>query len=135
MLGRNKGSFILYFIVGLASIGLVTSLIKNPGGFLMSIFFMIGIAFVIFMIMRAVLNRRSGGNSDEMKKYKQAVRRSKVKYTKEKPDVRKQISGASSKRKSTSNSKYKRKRRHGPHLTVIEGKKSTDKNKDDRASN
>lgn len=134
-MGRNKGSFILYFIVGLAVIGLVTSLIRNPGGFLMSIFVMIGIAFVIFMIMRAILNRRSGGTNDEMKKYKQAVKQSKMKYKQEKPDVKKQVSASSTKRRSASGTKSKRKRRQGPHLTVIEGKKGTDKNKDDRASN
>ncbi len=126
MVGRNKGSVLLYIIVGLAVIGLVASLIKKPGSFLMSIFVMIGIAFVIFMIMRAVLNRKGAGSTDEMKKYKKAVKQSKMKYKKEQTINKKQTTSA------PTHSKAKRKRRHGPHLTVIEGKK--DANKDDRAS-
>jgi Ca2+/Na+ antiporter len=64
MVGRSKGSIVLYFIVGLAVIGLVASLIKNPSGFLISILVMVGIAFLVFVLLRAVLNRRSPGSSD-----------------------------------------------------------------------
>src|SRR5699024_8618371 len=117
------------FIVGLAVIGLISSLVNNPSGFLISILVMVGIAFVVFMIMRAVLNRRGmgSGTSDEMKKYKKAVKQSKMKYSKEKPVPKKRTSSTANK------SKIRKKRRSSPHLTVIEGKKGNDKN--DRASN
>lgn len=125
-MGHSKGSIIILFIVGLAVIGLVSSLVNNPGSFLISILVMVGIGFVIFMIMRAVLNRGSVGSSDEMKKYKKAVKQSKVKYQKEKPSVKKRSS-------SLEKPKVRKKRKNGPHLTVIEGKKGT--NKKDQASN
>lgn len=129
-MGRNKTSIIILIIVGLAVIGLVSSLIKDPSGFLISILVMVGIALVIFMIMRMVLNRRVGGTSDEMKKYKQAVKQSKSKYKKDQPVIKKRSSA------NTVKPRIKKRRRQGPHLTVIEGKKGkkrTDNN--DRASN
>src|SRR5699024_7192927 len=89
-LGRKLPLFI-YFIIGLAVIGLIASLIKNPGSFLMSILMMIAVAFVIFMIFSAILNRRSGGTSDEMKKYKKAAKQSNLKYNKQKPKIKKPV--------------------------------------------
>jgi len=126
-LGRKLPLFI-YFIIGLAVIGLIASLIKNPGSFLMSILMMIAVAFVIFMIFSAILNRRSGGTSDEMKKYKKAAKQSNLKYNKQKPKIKKPV-------RTDSPLKSKRRKRHAPHLTVIEGKKSSNKNNNDRASN
>lgn len=128
-MGRNKGSILLSIIVGLAIIGLVSSLVRNPVSFLMSILVMVGIAFVVFLIVRAVMNRRGTGKSDEMRKYRKAVKQSKLKYNQEKqPDKKKQSFAVSP-------VKTKKKRRHRPHLTVIDGKKTTNKHKDDRASN
>lgn len=79
------------------------------------------IAFVLFKIMSAVLERRqTGGNSDEMKKYRQAVKQSKAKYQQTAPSKIKQ---------STAKQKRKKRRRNAPHLRVIEGKKNkTNKN-------
>lgn len=129
-MGRNKGSIFLSIIVGLAIIGLVSSLVKNPGGFLVSILVMVGFAFVIFMIVRAVMNRRgTGGNSDEMRKYRRAVKQSKKKYNQ--PE---QVQRPRSSRATPLKTKRKRSRRR-PHLTVIDGKKSINKQKNNRASN
>lgn len=75
------------------------------------------------------MKRRSGGTSDEMKKYRQAVKQSKQKYNTQ-PEKPKQKS-----KKGTSG-KSRRKRRNRPHLTVIDGKKgASNKEKNDRASN
>ena len=128
-MGRNKGSIILSIIVGLAVIGFVSSLVKNPSGFLINILVMIGIAFVIFLIVRAVMNRRTEGTSDEMKKYRKAVKQSKQKY--QQPEPKGKIKSS----RTAPPVKQRKKRRHQPHLTVIDGKKSVSKQKDDRASN
>jgi len=113
-------------------VGLVSFLIKNPGSFLVSILVAVGIGFVIFMIFNAILNRRGPGNSDEMKKYKKAVKQSKLKYGNQKPKGRTPTRASS---RTASPSRPKRRKRHVTHLTVIDGKKTTGKNNDDRASN
>ncbi|MBO1004284.1 tripartite tricarboxylate transporter TctB family protein [Pseudogracilibacillus auburnensis] len=127
-MGRNKFSILLYIIVGLAVIGLVSSLINNPGKFLISILVAIGVAFVIFMIFTRILHNRSPGANDEMKKYRRAAKQSNRKYTNQNEHLRKRTT------KPASPLKTRKKRRHVPHLTVIEGKK-TNKDNDDRASN
>jgi len=133
-LGRNITSILVAFIAGLAIIGFFTLLIKNPGSFIISILVMIGIAFLIFVVMRAFLNRRGapggGGNSEEMKKYRKAVKQSKQKYNTQpkKPQKNKRSMSASQKRR--------RRRKSVPYLRVIDGKKSANKDKEnDRASN
>lgn len=132
-MGRNFTSIIVAFIAGLAIIGFVTMLIKNPGGLIISLLMMIGIAFLIFIVLRAVLNRRGSGgfgtgNSDEMKKYRKAVKRSNQKYNIQPKKIKK--------RKSTgpSSRPLKSKRKSVPYLKVIDGKKSANK-ENDRASN
>lgn len=124
----RKFPLFIYFIIGLAVVGLVTSLIKNPGSFLVSILITIAIGFVIFFIITAILNRRSPGVNDEMRKYRKAAKQSNQKYNKQKPKVKKQA-------RTDSPLRQRRKRRHVPHLTVIEGKKTSNKNNNDRASN
>ena len=129
-MGRNFTSIIVAFIAGLAIIGFVTMLIKNPGGLIISLLMMIGIAFLIFIVLRAVLNRRGSGagNSDEMKKYRKAVKRSNQKYNTQPKKIKKRKSTAPSSRP------LKSKRKSVPYLKVIDGKKSSNK-ENDRASN
>src|SRR5699024_8132370 len=124
-MGRNITSILIAFIAGLAIVGFLTMLIKNPGSLLISIILMIVVAFVIFKIMRAVLNRvgpNSGGNSTEMKKYRKALKHSKQKYNTQPKKVNKH----SQKIKRTS----KRKRKNVPYLKVIDGKKTSNKEND-----
>lgn len=126
---QNKGSIVLTVILGLAVIGLISYVGNDPGKFLLNILMIAVIGFVLFLILRAVIKRRSGGTSDEMKKYRQAVKQSKQKYNTQ-PEKPKQKS-----KKGTSG-KSRRKRRNRPHLTVIDGKKgASNKEKNDRASN
>ena len=129
-MGRNITSIIVAFLAGLAIIGFVTMLVKNPGGLMISILVMIGMAFLIFVVLRAILNRRGpgGGNSDEMKKYRKAVKRSNQKYKAQSKKVQKGKNVAQSSRP------LKRKRKSVPYLKVIDGKKSSTKG-NDRASN
>lgn len=124
-MARNKFPVVLYIVVALAGFGFVISMMRNPGGFMFSILISIAIAFVLFKVLSAVLRKRQGETSDEMKKYREAAKQSNKRFTKseEKPVV-----------KDKQTTKKKRRRRNVPHLRVIEGKKS-DKNKNDRASN
>ena len=121
-MGRNITSILIAFIAGLAIVGFLTMLIKNPGSLLISILLMIGVAFVIFIIMRAVLNRvgpNSGGNSTEMKKYRKAVKQSNQKYNTQPKKV--------NKRSQKIKRAPKRKRKNVPYLKVIDGKKTSNK--------
>ena len=111
-------------IIGLAAIGLVTQLFTNTVSFFTSIFIMIGVGIVIFALFYFVfLNKRAPSN--EMKKYKKAVKQSKAKYKQAKPS---NYTGNTNK-KPVSHKKKRSKR--APHLRVIDGNKSKGK---DRAS-
>ncbi|HLR41856.1 MAG TPA: SA1362 family protein [Pseudogracilibacillus sp.] len=124
-MARNKFPIVLYIVVALAGFGFVISLMRNPGGFMVSILISIAIAFLIFKVLSAVLRRRQGETSDEMKKYREAVKQSNKRF--EKQDIK-----PSTKRQPIK--KKRRRRKRAPHLRVIEGKKS-EKNKNDQASN
>src|SRR5699024_12859394 len=113
---QNKGSIVLTVILGLAVIGLISYVGNDPGKFLLNILMIAVIGFVLFLILRAVMKRRSGGTSDEMKKYRQAVKQSKQKYNNQ-PEKPKQKS------KKDKSGKSRRKRRTRPHQTAIDGKK------------
>src|SRR5699024_9022794 len=108
------------FIVGLAVVGLLSSLINDPIKLLSSILIMIGVAAILFFFVRAVLNRRNMGTSDEAKIYKKAVKQSQQKYKQEKSAVNKSAS-------TTKKINPKKKRRNAAYLTVIEGKKDKKK--------
>jgi len=119
----GKSKYIIYFLIGLAVFGFGTMLFKNPSGLFFSLLLTVVIAFVLFKILTYVLNRRNGANSDEMKKYQQAVKQSKQKYQ---PQQKVEI-----KKKSKPSIKRKKRRKHAPHLRVIDGKKNNS-NKNDR---
>src|SRR5699024_5215595 len=108
------------FIVGLAVVGLLSSLINDPIKFLSSILIMIGVAAILFFIVREIMNRRNIGTYDEEKKYKKAVKQSQQKYKQEKSAVNKSAA-------TTKKINPKKKRRNASHLTVIEGKKDKKK--------
>src|SRR5690625_6562664 len=82
-LRRNKLQVFMFVIVVLAIIGVISSFISSPSKFIVSIFMMIGVVFVVFMIFSFIVNRRSPQSNDEMKKYRKAVKQSKAKYNKQ----------------------------------------------------
>lgn len=123
---RNKLAILVYVVIGLAVVGLFSQLFGNTKNFFINIFIMLGVTAAIFALFYFVLQRRRG-SSDDMKKYKQAVKQSKHKYQ-QKPAP-----------KNTPQPKVKRNtgtvrkgKKRATHLTVIEGNKSKEK---DRASN
>src|SRR5699024_11407602 len=99
LLGQNKGSIVLTVILGLAVIGLISYVGNDPGKFLLNILMIAVIGVVLFLILRAVMKRRSGGTSDAMKKYRQAVKQSKQKYNTQ-PEKPKQKSNTGTSSKS-----------------------------------
>ena len=127
-MGRGNLPIIVYFIIGFAVLGLITMLMKAPLNFITNIFLAIGVAFVIYFILTALVNRGKIGGSEEMRKYRRAAKQSKMKYNNSSQKVTRITQN-----RRPSPMKTKRRRRNVPHLTVIEGKKST--NNKDRASN
>lgn len=121
---RNKLSWIIYVIIGLAVIGLFSQLFKNTVSFFTSIFIMIGVALVLYGIVYFVFLKKSPTNSDEMKKYKQAVKQSKSKYKTKNQSNFKVIS-----KNKTQPTKRRKSKRRPTHLRVIEGNKSKGKNR------
>src|SRR5699024_6369867 len=120
---RKTSSLLLYFFLGLIIVGLATQLIKNPGQFITSILILLDVAFMVFIIMRSVKEKRKGLNEPESKKYKEAVKQSQKKYGK--PFSPKNIK---KKKTETNKSSQRKKRRRKSHLKVIKGQKK-DSNK------
>lgn len=123
---KRQTPLLFYIIVGLAGIGLLSWVVKEPSSFVNYLFITALIAAVIFFIVRFIMKRR-GGNAqyDEMKKYRQAVKQTKHKYkhyNKSNQQVKKP-------------QRIRQKRRRPTHLTLIKGNKTRKKNGNDRASN
>lgn len=121
---RNKIAYLFYIIIALAVFGLITQLFGNTRNFLMGMAMMLGFAVAIFALLYFIVNR-SRGSSDEMKKYKQAVKQSQSKYQQATP--KKPTPAPLANRKTDRTRKGKRR---PTHLRVIEGNKSKTKGKD-----
>ncbi|AVQ99349.1 hypothetical protein OBCHQ24_10095 [Oceanobacillus iheyensis] len=123
---RNKISIFIYLIIGLAAIGLVSQLLTNTSGFFTNVFVMIGTGIVFFGVIYFLFLRKRT-TSDDMKKYKQAVKQSKAKYKDNRPVYHTQSKGT----KSASAPTRKKVSKRASHLRVIEGSKQK---KNDRAT-
>ncbi|GAA0443556.1 hypothetical protein GCM10008983_21000 [Lentibacillus halophilus] len=120
---RGKFSLVVYAIIGLAIIGIITQLFTNTASFLMSILTMIGLAVVVFAFVYFIFFRKSSASSSDAKKYKQAVKQSKSKYSQKQPKP----NDTTSKQQSPTTKKKTNKR--ASHLRVIDGNKSKRKNR------
>ncbi|MFC4022816.1 SA1362 family protein [Oceanobacillus longus] len=126
-MGRSKFSIVIYLIIGLAVVGLFSQLLGNTVNFLTNILLMVVVGAAIFgLLYFFVLRKRGPSNTDDMKKYKQAVKQSKSKY--KQPKKPSNVATAST--KAVIPPKKKRSKR-ASHLRVIEGNKPKGK---DRAS-
>src|SRR5690625_7299762 len=106
---RKSRSLLLYFFIGLVVVGLGAQLIRNPGQLITSLLILLGITFIMFFVLRAVLNRRQGNDNPESKKYKDAVKQSQKKY--EKTVTNKQIKKKNKKKPNYKKRKQKRKKK------------------------
>lgn len=119
-MARSMLSWLSYGIIGLAILGLGFQLITNPLNLFKSILFIVALSAIIFGLFYFLFFRQRYA-SNEMKKYKQAVKQSQRKYktNSERPPLTKRPSQIMQR---------KRRRRH-PHLRVIHGKKSKKRNR------
>src|SRR5699024_363293 len=76
---RNKFSFAVHSIIGLAIFGLISQLMSKPMNFFIEMIFRIGMAVIVFAVSYLIFFRRAS-SSNEMKKYNQAVKKPKAKY-------------------------------------------------------
>lgn len=119
---KRRFSWIAYVIIGLSLLGIISQLITNPISLFTNIIFVIGLSLIVFAIFYFLFFRNRYHTSDEMKKYKRAVKQSKEKYQTNNrfPTTKKQ---------STRVSQERRKRNRPTHLRVIHGKKSKKRNR------
>src|SRR5699024_3188014 len=118
-------STLIYIIIGLAVIVVVAQLLTNTANYLISVLIMVGIGVAIFAVLYFIVLRQRP--SSEIKKYKQAVKQSKLKYKDSNEGTNQ------SPKKLNALNKRKKTRRRASHLRVIEGNKAKSKKK--RASN
>ncbi|RWZ60102.1 hypothetical protein EQV77_02075 [Halobacillus fulvus] len=131
---RNWMTPVIYILMALAAFFVGLQLISNTTGFLSSIIMMIGIAVLVYGAIYFIFlrNRGYGGggkSSNEMKKYKQAVKQSKQKYKQTTPVIKKSPVAKAASKPSGGFSKKPKRRNSAPHLRVIEGSKNKDKNR------
>ncbi|PAV29091.1 hypothetical protein CIL05_14045 [Virgibacillus profundi] len=126
-MARKKVSLLIYIIIGLALVGLVTQLFTNTANFITNLFVMIGIGVAIFAVIYFVFLRNRAPSND-MTKYKKAVKQSKAKY--KNPKATSQSYNAAAKKSKPVPPKKKVSKR-ASHLRVIDGNKTKRK---DRAS-
>jgi len=108
----------MFVIIGLAIIGVISSFVSSPSKFIISIFMMIGVAFIIFMIFSFIVNTKNPQSNNEMKKYRKAAKQSKAKYKNQ------QHKSSYSKKGNVPPQRAKgRRSKRASHLTVIEGRK------------
>ncbi len=120
-----KNQFSFYIVVGLialATVGIISTLVQDPGGFIKMIAGMALVVAVIYFLFRR-FSQTSPSKNHEQRAFKKAAKRSKKRFqTKEStsPTKRSSIGSLSAARK---------KRKDTSHLTVIEGRKGKKKNR------
>lgn len=114
---------LIFSIIGLAVIGLVSQLFTNTVSFFTNIFVMLGIGIVLFAVFYVVFIRKRAPSND-MKKYKNAVKQSKAKYKETSSSNHTAISN-----KKHSATQKKKWSKRAPHLRVIDGNKSKGKDR------
>lgn len=102
----NKRQSAISLIIGLAILGLFSILIRNPFVLIKAILTLVVISAILFFLIRLFIHNNH--SSEEMRKYKQALKQSKLRYEK--------------------NNQKKQKRKRPSYLRVIDGNKG--KNKD-----
>ncbi|WP_082233864.1 SA1362 family protein [Halobacillus massiliensis] len=133
-MSRNWMTPLIYTLMTLALFYIGLQLFTNTSSFLSSIIMMIGMAVLIygalyFFILRHRTGGRGGSRSNEMKKYKQAVKQSKQKY--KSPSIKPAKAQPSPAKPSVMKNK-KQRRKSTANLRVIEGQKNNKRK--DRAS-
>jgi len=119
-MARNKFSILVFILIGLALLGLFTQLTGNTLRFFLNILIMVGVGATIFAVIYFVFIKNQE-SSNEMKKYKKAVKQSKAKYS--------QTTNYKNSNKKSSDLHKKKRTRRAPHLRVIDGNKEKRKDR------
>lgn len=119
---KRNFSFVVYTIIGLAIIGMIAQLITNPTSLFRHLLTILVIGLIIFGVAFFVFSKLT--QSNEMKKYNQAVKQSKSKYPYQYHGPR-PIHTINHKTVK----KNKKSKPRPTHLRVIEGNKSKRKNR------
>ncbi|MDL4841576.1 SA1362 family protein [Aquibacillus rhizosphaerae] len=122
---RHKLSLLIYVLIGLAIFGFAFNLLTNTTSLLMNLFIMVAVGALIYgAVYYFFLRKRS---SNDLKKYKKAVKQSKMKYKSDRTG-NKTHTQAVKKQKPLLN-KRKQSNARATHLRVIEGNKQKRKNR------
>ncbi|MFD1360678.1 SA1362 family protein [Lentibacillus salinarum] len=121
-MAKNKGSLLVYAIIGLAIIGVITQLFSNTASFLTTVLTMLGFGVVVSALLYVFLFRKRQPTNDSQK-YKQAVKQSKAKYSQQ------QAKPTTTSKRPSSFSLKKKSAKRTSHLRVIDGNKSKRKNR------
>ncbi|WP_077621599.1 SA1362 family protein [Sediminibacillus massiliensis] len=121
---RNKLSLFVYVLIGLAVLGFATQLFTDTASLLKNLLIMVAIGAIIYGVVHYFFLRKR--TSNELKKYKKAVKQSKMKY-KEDTTSKKAFSQATKKSPLTKHKKPSKAR--ATHLRVIDGNKQKSKNR------
>jgi uncharacterized protein YacL len=125
---KNRITYSIVFgMIGLAVIGLLSSVVTNPAGFFKNIAIMLVIGAIVFLLIR-ILYKPSPAKREQRAFVKAAKRSIKKNQHKDGSQVlkKKKHSNLTSLKKARA---LKRKKHSTPQLTVIEGKKGKKKNR------
>ncbi|WP_440895832.1 SA1362 family protein [Amphibacillus sp. Q70] len=120
MIKKRRLSPFLLITLTLAILGLANTLFANPSQWVKNILLFIISAIIVYSLVYFFIIRKRH-NKDELEKYRQAVKQSKMRQKKRQQS---QISKVKPKRV---NPLSKRKTTNPPHLRVIDGKKASKK--------
>ncbi|WP_026569973.1 MULTISPECIES: SA1362 family protein [Sediminibacillus] len=123
---RSKMSLFIYLLIGLAIFGFAAQLLTNTSGLLMNLVMMVVVGAALYGVVYYFFIRKR--TSNELKKYKKAVKQSKMKYKGEDAGSKKTFSQAAKKNAPLLKQK-KNNRARATHLRVIDGNKHKRKNR------
>ncbi|SDN40884.1 SA1362 family protein [Alkalicoccus daliensis] len=128
-MSKVKSHLLLLVIIGLAVLGIGTSLFQDPTGFITSIFVTIGILTLFILVFRRFIQpklmQRQSGFQVPVKNGRPVT--STQAKTKPKPKTRRSTTQLKTVKQEKSRAKPLVKRQSDVKLTVIEGKKNTKK--------
>src|SRR5690625_198898 len=104
---RKSRSLLLYFFIGLVVVGLVAQLIRNPGQLITSLLILLNNTYIMFFVLRSLINKKQGNDKHEPNKYRETMKQTQKKYGK--PDTNKQIKKNNEKKPNSKKRKRKSK--------------------------
>ncbi|SDK55481.1 SA1362 family protein [Sediminibacillus albus] len=123
---RNKMSLLIYLLIGLAIFGFATQLFTNTASLITNLLVMVAVGAVLYAVVYYFFIKKR--TSNELKKYKKAVKQSKMKYKGDEANSKKAFSQAAKKQPPLLKQK-KTSRTRATHLRVIDGNKHKRKNR------